>query len=97
MEEEIKRQFSRMCSSQTDEAVRRSVYTKLAFHQKVLESKSPNKEYFQLCRSINGKGVKFTKTEKKSHLFHIVKSNELLFTDTTDAAEIRPIYVHYTK
>ncbi|XP_033117054.1 uncharacterized protein LOC117116991 [Anneissia japonica] len=76
-EEDIEHHYEGLCRNNNDETVRRAIYAQLNFHQKILQAKAPLKEYFQLSRSVNGKPVKYTKQEMKTHLVEIITANDL--------------------
>ena len=73
----VNAKFESLCNSRSDDEVRRAIHAQLQFHQKILKSKSPRKECFQLTTSVDGKVKKFTKYEMKQHLMEVIAANNL--------------------
>ena len=70
-----------VCAAQlSNEQIRREIFKQLVFHQKVLKSKAPQKDYFQLTTTIDGKKHTFSKEEMKEHLKAIAEVNGIVST-----------------
>ena len=77
--------------NRSDEVVRRALHTQLQFHQKILKSKTPQKEFFQLSTTVGGEQKKFSKHDMKKHLIEIIKANNLPSDpDEVEIPEVQP-------